>query len=88
MEKLSETVNLLMTDVVMPVMNGGELAERVAVIQPGIKRLFISGYPSDIVAQRGALGDDVHFLQKPFTLQELATKVSAVLAEAAPINPS
>ena len=86
-EKLSGTVNLLMTDVVMPVMNGGELAERVAVIQPGIKRLFISGYPSDIVAQRGALGDDVHFLQKPFTLQELATKMRAVLAEAAPIKP-
>ena len=87
MESHAGTVDLLMTDVVMPLMNGAELAEHIAVIQPGIQRLFISGYPADIVAQRGARGDDVHFLQKPFTLQELATKVRDVLADAAPIDP-
>lgn len=88
MEGESGTVDLLMTDVVMPAMNGAELAARIAALRPGIRHLFVSGYPADIVAQRGALGDDVHFLQKPFTLQELATKVSALLAKAAPINSS
>ena len=72
--------NLLITDIVMPEMNGRELAEQIAAIQPGIQRLYVSGYPADFVAHRGVLEAGVHFLQKPFTLQELAAKVQEVLA--------
>ena len=57
-----------------------QLAERIAAIQPGIKRLYVSGYPADFVAQRGVLGEGVNFLQKPFSLQELAVKVREMLA--------
>ena len=72
--------DLLITDIVMPEMNGRELAERVAALQPGIKRLYVSGYPADFVAHRGVLGDGVNFLQKPFSLPDLAAKVQEVLA--------
>jgi FixJ family two-component response regulator len=61
-------------------MNGQELAERVATLRPGVARLFVSGYPADFVAQRGVLGADVHFLQKPFSLFDFATKIREALA--------
>ena len=72
-------VDLLMTDIVLPAMNGSELAKQIAAIQPGIKCLFVSGYPADMVAQRGVLESGVHFLHKPFSLYELATTVSQAL---------
>ena len=73
-------LDLLITDIVMPEMNGRTLAEQIAALQPGIQRLYVSGYPADFVAHRGVLDAGVHFLQKPFTLQELAMKVREVLA--------
>ncbi|MBP8292407.1 MAG: response regulator, partial [Caldilineaceae bacterium] len=73
-------LDLLITDIVMPEMNGRTLAEQIAALQPGIQRLYVSGYPADFVAHRGVLDAGVHFLQKPFTLQELAMKVWEVLA--------
>ena len=72
-------VDLLMTDIVMPEMNGHELAQRIAARRPDIKRIYVSGYPADFVAHRGVLEAGVHFLQKPFTLQDLAAKVQEVL---------
>lgn len=76
----AERLDLLITDIIMPKMNGQELAERVAALRPGIARLFVSGYPADYVAQRGVLSAEVHFLQKPFSLFGFATKVREALA--------
>jgi len=59
----------------MPEMNGRALAKLIGDIKPGLKCLFISGYTSDIVARHGVLDEGVCFLQKPFSLRELASKV-------------
>lgn len=78
-EDFSGKIDLVMTDIVMPEMNGVELVARLTVTHPGIKRLFVSGYSADYIAHRGILEDDVHFLQKPYTLQALAAKLREVL---------
>lgn len=72
-------IALLVTDVVMPQMNGRELAQRLAEIRPGIPCLFVSGYPADVLADRGVLGEEIAFLPKPYTSRELAAKIRAVL---------
>jgi two-component system, cell cycle sensor histidine kinase and response regulator CckA len=69
------TIDLLMTDVVMPEMNGRELAERLLQIKPGMKCLFMSGYTANVIAHHGVLDQGLHFIQKPFTIKELAAKV-------------
>ena len=74
-------VDLLITDVIMPEMNGRDLAARVAEVNPAIKRLFMSGYPADFIAHRGVLEAGVDFLQKPFSLSDLAFKVRAALGD-------
>jgi PAS domain S-box-containing protein len=78
-EKYGDKIDLLITDVVMPEMNGKELKERIEVKYPAIKVLFMSGYPADIVAHRGVLEEGVEFLQKPFTQILLAKKIREVL---------
>lgn len=76
----SFSFDLLLTDVVMPHMNGRELHETLARRYPGLKCLFMSGYTSDVLANRsGVLSDEVHFLQKPFSRQSLAEKVTEAL---------
>lgn len=72
-------IDLLLTDVVMPVMNGKELQERVSALLPGIKTLFMSGYTADSIASRGALHEGVDFLEKPFSPDQLGRKVREVL---------
>jgi PAS domain S-box-containing protein len=72
-------IHLLITDVVMPGMNGRELRDRVAATQPGLRCLFISGYTADVIAHQGVLEAGVEFLQKPFTLESLAWRVREVL---------
>ncbi|MCU0610721.1 MAG: PAS domain S-box protein [Candidatus Eisenbacteria bacterium] len=72
-------IDLLLTDVVLPGMNGRDLADRVAQIKPGVRCLYMSGYPADAMAQRGVLEEGVHFLQKPFTLEALARKAREAL---------
>lgn len=72
-------IHLLLTDVVMPSMNGRELARRVGEIIPGIKRLFMSGYTANVIAHHSVLDKGVEFIQKPFSETELASKVRAVL---------
>jgi CheY-like chemotaxis protein len=76
------SIDLLLTDIIMPTMNGQELAQRIAVFRPGIKQIFVSGYPADHISQRGILASGAPFLQKPFSLQELATQVQRTLATA------
>jgi PAS domain S-box-containing protein len=68
-------IQLLLSDVVMPEMNGRELAERLLEVYPNLKRLFMSGYTADVIAHHGVLDEGIHFLQKPFSLQTLADMV-------------
>jgi two-component system, cell cycle sensor histidine kinase and response regulator CckA len=75
----SATIDLLITDVVMPGMRGKALAEQVARMYPDIKVLFISGYATDAIAQHGQLAPGTHFLSKPFTRTAFARKVREVL---------
>jgi two-component system, cell cycle sensor histidine kinase and response regulator CckA len=72
-------IDLLITDVVMPEMNGRELASRLADIVPRLKCLFVSGYTANVIAHHGVLDEGVHFMQKPFSSRELAAKVREVL---------
>jgi len=68
-------IDLLLTDVIMPGMKGPELRDRLAALRPGLRTLFMSGYGTDVVGQRGVLREDDHFLHKPFDLDELARQV-------------
>jgi two-component system cell cycle sensor histidine kinase/response regulator CckA len=72
-------VHLLVTDVVMPEMNGRELAARLREARPELKALFVSGYSASALAPRGVLDEGVHFLQKPFSLEDLAASVRQAL---------
>ncbi len=77
-ERVGE-IRLLMTDVVMPEMNGSELRKNITALAPGIRCLFMSGYTGDVIASQGVLGEEMHFIQKPFSRQELAAKVREAL---------
>lgn len=79
MEDRPERVDLLITDIVMPEMNGRELAERITQANPDVKLLYLSGYSSSEVSSRGLLTTEVHFLDKPCSLSALATKIRKVL---------
>ena len=74
-------IELLITDVIMPEMNGRDLAEKISALYPGIKLLFMSGYTANVIAHHGVLDDGVHFLQKPFSLNDLAEKVKDILGD-------
>ena len=69
------SIDLLMTDVMMPEMNGRELEQHILKSNPKIKCLFTSGYTANVITHHGELDADVHFIQKPFTLKDLATKI-------------
>ena len=72
-------LHLLITDVVMPEMNGRALAEKLGAIRPNLKCLYMSGYTADVIAHRGILDEGVNFIQKPFGSDKLAEKVRQVL---------
>jgi len=73
------TIDLLITDVVMPQMNGRELATQLTAQREGVKVLYMSGYTGDAVVRLGILEGTSAFLQKPFTLHGLASKVRELL---------
>jgi DNA-binding NtrC family response regulator len=73
------TIDLLLTDVIMPGMGGGELVQRATQVRPGLRVLYMSGYTDDSVVRHGVSGAEAAFLQKPFTLDALSRKVREVL---------
>jgi CheY-like chemotaxis protein len=75
------SIDLLVTDVILPEMNGKQLQQRIEEMSPGTKTLFISGYTADVVAERGILEKETFFLQKPFTPDALVRKVRTILTE-------
>ncbi|MDP2361668.1 MAG: ATP-binding protein [bacterium] len=72
-------IDLLLTDVIMPEMNGRDLARRLQEGRPGLQCLFMSGYTADVIAHHGVLDPDLHFIQKPFSLADLSTGVRVAL---------
>ena len=79
-----EEIDLLIADMIMPGMSGGDLARQLAGVRPGLKCLFMSGYPADVVTQQVVLDEGVQFLAKPFSRDSLARKVRAILDEGGP----
>ena len=79
-------IHLLLTDVIMPGMNGAELAQRISEIRPNVKVLYMSGYTENVIGHNGTLDAGIRLLQKPFNLRDLKNKVREVL-DATPTPP-
>jgi len=79
----SGQIDLLLTDVIMPKMNGRDLAAKIEAHNPRLKTIFISGYTDDVIVQHGVLDKDVNFIQKPASMKDIASKVRTVLDSAA-----
>jgi two-component system cell cycle sensor histidine kinase/response regulator CckA len=75
----SGEIHLLITDVVMPGMNGRDLANQLSTLYPGLKTLFMSGYTANVIAHRGVLEEGAQFIQKPFSLKDLGVKIREIL---------
>ncbi|MBF0259706.1 MAG: transporter substrate-binding domain-containing protein [Desulfamplus sp.] len=75
----SGQIDLLITDVIMPGMNGRDLASQLIQINPSLRSLFMSGYTADIIAHHGVLDQGVNFIQKPFSMQELSDKIREIV---------
>jgi CheY-like chemotaxis protein len=74
----SGEIQILMTDVVMPEMNGRELAKNLQSLYPHLKCVFMSGWTADVIAHKGVLEPGTHFLQKPFAMKELVALIQKV----------
>ena len=72
-------IHLLLTDVIMPGMNGSDLSKNLIPLYPKIKSLFMSGYTANIIAHHGILEGDINFIQKPFSMQDMASKIRELL---------
>jgi CheY-like chemotaxis protein len=77
-------IDMLLTDVIMPDINGKVLAEKILPIRPQLKIIFISGYPNETIAKHGVVDSGTIFLQKPFTASQLAQQVRVALDQHAP----
>jgi CheY-like chemotaxis protein len=77
----SGEIHLILSDVVMPEMNGRELMDRLLLVRPDAKHLFMSGYTGDIILGRGVSEAGRYFIQKPFSLKNIAVKVRKILDE-------
>jgi DNA-binding NtrC family response regulator len=74
-EQHTDGIDLLLTDVIMPEMNGCDLSKKLVSISPHLKTLFMSGFPADVLAQYGNLRKSLNFIEKPFTISELQSFV-------------
>ncbi|PKN17006.1 MAG: hybrid sensor histidine kinase/response regulator [Deltaproteobacteria bacterium HGW-Deltaproteobacteria-3] len=74
-------IHLLITDVVMPEMNGRELVQRLSALRPAMQCLYMSGYTANVIAHHGVLDPGIHFIQKPFSIDDLARSVRETLRE-------
>ncbi|MCX6544372.1 MAG: PAS domain S-box protein [Acidobacteria bacterium] len=72
-------IHMLMTDVVMPEMNGRDLAKQLQSSYPGLKCLFMSGYTADVIARHGVVDEGISFIQKPFSIGDVAAKIRTTL---------
>jgi CheY-like chemotaxis protein len=81
-------IDLLITDVIMPEINGRDLADRLQALHPELRVIFMSGHTADVIARRGVLDEGRHFIQKPFSREKLARKVSEVLRVEVRLSPS
>ncbi len=80
-QKHAGKIHLLLTDVVMPEMNGRDLAGQLQILYPDLKVLYMSGYTANVIAHRGVLESGVSFIQKPFSVRDLADKVRETLGQ-------
>lgn len=80
-EQHAAEIALLLSDVIMPELNGRQLYEKISAVTPGLKVLFMSGYTDDVISHRGIISEGTNFIHKPFTITKLAGKVRAVLDE-------
>lgn len=82
-------IELLITDVIMPEMNGKELSERIRAYCPDLKVIYMSGYTANVIAHHGILDEGLHFIQKPFTRGKMASTIKTVISSRAmPANTS
>ena len=81
-------IDLLLTDVIMPKMSGREVADRVRVLQPGIRVLFMSGYTQGLLSAQGVLEPGLYLIEKPFSATSLATKLNEILAQTDSASPN
>ncbi|MGM0611113.1 MAG: PAS domain S-box protein [Thermodesulfobacteriota bacterium] len=80
-EEYEGKIHLLITDVIMPEMNGRDLSAKLSDRSPGLTSIYMSGYTADVIAHHGVLEKGVHFIQKPFSIQDLAVKVRAAIEQ-------
>jgi len=78
-EEHAQPIDLVITDVIMPEMNGYDLTERLRILIPTVRTIFMSGYSASLIAHRGVLRQDINYIQKPFSIIDLAAKIRLVL---------
>ncbi len=79
LKKENLSIDLIITDLIMPEMNGRELARQASGLSGRFKVIFVSGYTDDQISHDGSLDEEIHFIQKPFSIEELAREVRTVL---------
>lgn len=78
-EKQKDRIDLLLTDIVLPGINGRQLSQKLAAVKPDLKIIYMSGYPDDVISQHGIVNTDISFIQKPFTSATLTNTIRRVL---------